>query len=329
MTRRYLGAAGTAALIALGALTAPHPSWAQSSTDTGVLTRTIAPIPGPKRTIAVGKFDAVGSFTATYGNWDIGGGLAAMLASALHETGQFIVVERANLQQVLAEQELKAGGLTQGDAVALGQNTPAQLFAYAAVTAFGAQDSGQGFSLGASGLGGLFGGGSLQETSGDVTFNYRIVDASTSQILETHSITESIESTSFNISGGYKGISLGTNQFYQTPLGEASRRGITRMVELMAARARNTPWQARVVDAEGGDIYISAGANSGLKRGDRFSIERVVKTFTDPSTGQVIGVRQKQLGTVTLTGVEPLLSYGKFAGASAEPPQRGDLVLMK
>ena len=69
-------------------------------------------ISGPKRTISVGKFDAIGAFTAKYGNWDIGGGLSAMMTTALIESGQFIVVERANLQQVLSEQELKASRLT-------------------------------------------------------------------------------------------------------------------------------------------------------------------------------------------------------------------------
>jgi hypothetical protein len=32
---------------------------------------------GPKKRIAVAKFDTIGSFSAEYGRWDIGGGLAA------------------------------------------------------------------------------------------------------------------------------------------------------------------------------------------------------------------------------------------------------------
>ena len=65
-------------------------------------------IPGPKRTIAVGKFDAIGAFTQKYGDWDIGGGLAAMLTSALVKSDRFVVIERAELSQILSEQELNA-----------------------------------------------------------------------------------------------------------------------------------------------------------------------------------------------------------------------------
>ena len=71
-----------------------------------VLTGAVPEVTGPKRTVAVGKFDSIGAFNNKYGNWDIGGGLAAMMTTALVESGRFIVVERAQLQQVLAEQEM-------------------------------------------------------------------------------------------------------------------------------------------------------------------------------------------------------------------------------
>ena len=65
-----------------------------------VLTGPTPAVKGPKRTVAVGKFAATGAFTEKYGQWDIGGGLAAMLVTALLETDQFIVVERANINQI-------------------------------------------------------------------------------------------------------------------------------------------------------------------------------------------------------------------------------------
>ena len=48
-----------------------------------ILVEGIREVPGPKRTVAVGRVDAIGAFTAKYGNWDIGGGLGAMLATAV------------------------------------------------------------------------------------------------------------------------------------------------------------------------------------------------------------------------------------------------------
>ena len=80
--------------------------------ETRILTKEVRTIPGPKRTIAVMRFGSAGAFDQVYGNWDVGAGMEAMLTTALIETGQFIVVERANLTDVLSEQELAASGIT-------------------------------------------------------------------------------------------------------------------------------------------------------------------------------------------------------------------------
>ncbi len=43
----------------------------------------------------VGKFDTTGAFTQNYEEWDVRGGLAAMLTIALMESKQLIVLGRA------------------------------------------------------------------------------------------------------------------------------------------------------------------------------------------------------------------------------------------
>ena len=42
-----------------------------------------SPPSDPKKRVAVAKFDATGAFVAQYGAWDIGGGQAAQLITAL------------------------------------------------------------------------------------------------------------------------------------------------------------------------------------------------------------------------------------------------------
>ena len=70
-------------------------------------TSALAQVPtGPRKRISVAKFDAAGAFVTVYGSWDIGGGLAAQLTTALVNSGRFTVVERPDLQVVLREQEL-------------------------------------------------------------------------------------------------------------------------------------------------------------------------------------------------------------------------------
>lgn len=299
----------------------------------GLLTEPVPDISGPKRYVAVGKFDAIGAFTSEYGGWDIGGGLAAMLTTALVESERFIVIERANLSQVLTEQELKGSKMTnQKTGPALGKLTGVQFLIYGVVTEFGAEDKGGGFSIGGTGggFGNLFSGAlSRQSASGSVAIDIRIVDTTTGRIIDSYSAKERIKSSGWDVSGGYQAISLGTNQFNQTPLGEASRRAITKVVQFIARKAQKTAWTGRVVDIGGDEmIYINAGFNSGIKVGNNFIIERITKALTDPETGEVLSNRKKVVGYLQVTAVEEKLAYGPYSSEGMESPKRGDLVVM-
>jgi curli biogenesis system outer membrane secretion channel CsgG len=325
-------------------MAAPRAASAQANSDDGVITEmpaapgvltgAVPNVKGPKRVVAVARFDAVGSFTAVYGNWDVGGGLEAMLITALMESNRFIVVERAQIQPILAEQQMKQSGLvnpTTGPAA--GNITGVHAFIIGSVTSFGQADEGGGVSIGAGGTGGLLGaftgGASQQSQSGKVTIEVRYVNATTSQIMDTVTISEEIESSSWSLNAGYKGLALGTNQFYNTPLGEATRSCITRAVQQLATELSNVPWSGLVVDYDGTELYINAGTSSGMKSGDKLVIERIAKTLTDPSTGEVLKIQKQKIGLLTLKSVEDRISSGAFQALDLTKPQRGDLVSLE
>jgi curli biogenesis system outer membrane secretion channel CsgG len=72
-----------------------------------------------------------------------------MLTSALVNSDRFVVVERAELKEILSEQELKAGGLVNKETgPKLGKLAGVQLLIYGAVTEFGTQDKGGGINFG-------------------------------------------------------------------------------------------------------------------------------------------------------------------------------------
>ena len=244
--------------------TAPPPA-PRTGAAPGVLTSPIAEVRGPKRVVAVAKFDAVGSFTAINGAWEIGGGLSSMLATALVESGRFIVVERANLQSILNEKQLTGAGLTTpGSGAGVGGITGVNFILVGSVVSFGTANSGGGLSIG-FGTGNIFGGASRQTIDGEVTIQVRVIDATTTQVVETHTVKEEIDASSWSLMGGYKFIALGTNQFYKTPLGEASRRAITRIVQMLAIDANRVPWSGLVVEYDGWTLYVNAGSEAGLK----------------------------------------------------------------
>jgi len=300
-------------------------------------TQQVAPAPGatppppiakgPKRTVSVGKFTSTGAFNSKYGSWDLGGGLQAMLTKALIDSQQFVVVERANIQDVLSEQQLKAGGLTQqGTGPQFRQIIGAQFMAYGTVTEFGHRDEGGGINLGIAR--GIFNSGlATQSTRGTMAFDLRVVDTTSGQIVSTHTVRKEVESSGFDASIGYKGVSFGGNQFHNTPLGQASRQAINEAVRYIVRDLAIATWKGRIVEVDGKEIYINAGRNAGVRVGDNFSIERVSKQFTDPTTGEILGTRKKVLGNIRITGVEPKMASGTYTANSAMSPKRGDLVV--
>ncbi|MGZ3256791.1 MAG: CsgG/HfaB family protein [Croceibacterium sp.] len=289
-----------------------------------------ATLAGPKRSVVVDKFESTGQFNAAYGDWDVGGGLAAMLATALQQSGQFVVLERANMQRIIFEQELKSNNIANPETgPALGQVSGAQFLVIGAVTEFGLQDKGGGFSLG---IGGSKGGNPLnallgtKHAEGAVAMDLRIVDTSTTQVVQTVKVKEPISTTSMNVSTDYRQMTLGGDQFNNTPLGEASRKAIEKAVGEIIATAAREPWHALLVDFDGKEAVINAGRNAGVKAGDRFTVERIAKRLTDPATGEVLSVRRLTLGTLEVKSVEDKVSFAAYTPSDPNQPARGDLV---
>lgn len=284
---------------------------------------------GPKRSIVVDKFDALSTFSAAYGTWDVGGGLSAMLTTALGESGRFVILERANLDRVIGEQQIKTANAAEPAAgPQLGRVTAAQFIVIGSVTEFGAENKGSTVNIGISGAGGLGGLLGLKKTEGAVALDLRVVDTTTSQVVQTLKVKEPISGTSVSAGTNYRAMSLGEDSFNNTPLGEATRHAIEKAVAEIVAVAAREPWQALVVEVDGRNVAINAGRSSGLKKGDRFQVEHIVGKLTDPATGEVLSVRRKKLGTVEVKSVEERIAFGVFDRADPQKPVRGDLVVM-
>ncbi len=157
--------------------------------------------------------------------------------------------------------------------------------------------------------------------------DFRIVDTTTGRILETHTVREELESSGFGVSLGFDNVALGSSQFYQTPLGQAVRRGITKAVQRFAVRANETAWAGREVEFDKREIFINAGRVSGISAGDAFVVERIVKKLTDPTTNEVLMIKKKPLGMVKIKRVMPKISIGEFSPMDVVKPKRGDLVV--
>ena len=296
----------------------------------------LPPIPGPKRTIVVGRIDAISGLSGPYSAAAAGPGVAAMLNTALERSGRFIVTERSDLTQVLTEQQLAANRLAQGSAAPQpGSIIPAQYLVVGSVTELSTGDSGSGIGVGAVGGNGVLGGLSLSQQEGAVAIDLRLVNTRTAEVEDAFSVRRRLSAAGVGITGGYRGIVLGGNEFWSTPLGGAMREALDEAVARIAADAARGGWTALVADVSGRTVTINAGADAGVVAGDRMAVERPGRTLTDPATNRVLAVEMQRLGTLVLTKVEPNYAIAAFTPASPasptskEEPRRGDIVKLE
>ena len=292
------------------------------------LTKKIKKIDGPKRVVAVGDFTATGSYAGEYGSWDIGSGLSAMLTSALVESGQFVVVDRSKINDVLTEQKLAVKNLTtETTGAQVGKLTGAQFYVYGVVTQFDTNAKSSGFGGAVSKVPGLSS-FATKKTEGTIAIDLSLVDTTSGEIADSFSVEKTVKGTGFDISVGYEGIALGGDQFVKTPLGEATREAITEAVAHIAEKAADSDWMGKVVMYEAGMLYINAGSNSGIETGDKFLVRKIDRVITDPDTEKILMVRWIDLGEVLIDQAEPDIAFGEYFPLGSLGPERGDFVVL-
>ena len=187
-----------------------------------------------KKTIAVSKFDAVGSFVGQHGGWDVGGGLAAMLTTALARTNRFIVVERPDLDVILREKQMALSGVTHGVG---GQSLiGAQTIVRGSVTTFEQGNGGGGLNLGLS-LPGFNGGGAGRTMTGHIAIELRLIDAATGAIIATSRVEKKVRQRSLALQGMVRNVSFGGDHFHNTSVGKATEEAIAEAVDQIVAMA--------------------------------------------------------------------------------------------
>ncbi len=276
---------------------------------------------GPRKTIAVGQFDAVGSFLGEYGGWDVGGGLSAMLASELNRSNRFVVIERATLDPILQEKQLALTNVTSG--VDKGQLLGAQIIVQASVTEFDRQSKGGGLNVGLN-VGGFLGGLGGRSERGSLALDIRLIDANSGTIISTHTVRKRIKSSSLALRGNVRGVSLGADGFSNSPLGKVMRTVIGEAVQTIVADLHSVSWEGLIADVNGRRITINAGKNADLRVGNKLRAVRTERVITDPLTGEVLGSDLRTIGDLVIERVENRFATGTWV--STEAPRRGDTV---
>jgi len=281
------------------------------------------PFDGLKKTIAVDTFQAAEAVGGTV----TADGMTAMLTEALVKDGRFLVVERPGLGSIQNEQALAHGGATAGDAAASGHLIGASAIVRGAVTKYQAAAGGQNVQLGGLPLGGMLGSQvGLTNQKAVMEISLRVVDTTTGQIVSMTKAEGSASSTnvSANLTNNQSGATMGLGAFKASPIGLAGEQAIAKAVEQINIGMRTVPWSALVVDADGGKVYVNAGADRNVQAGLQLAVFRKGKVFTDPSSGEVLDVELTKIGVIRIDAVREKLSTASLV--SGDAPARGDIL---
>jgi curli biogenesis system outer membrane secretion channel CsgG len=255
---------------------------------------------------------------------DFARGLTEMLTTALTKTERFVVLERAALDKVTAEQDLGASGRVNPEfAPQLGKLTGAQALITGDITRFSYTQS----SVGGSGsfLRGL--GAKVEKLNAQVGIDLRIIDAETGEVLLSQSAdgNASMSNVSATVTRG--GQDFTSSMAENTPLGKATRQALEKIISAVTKTMKSQRWSGRVMDVRGDHIYINAGTRLGLVSAVELDVFRPEPGLTDPETGRRIGTPDKLVGSVVIDAVKEQYSVAKILDGKAF--KRGDVVRLK
>jgi curli biogenesis system outer membrane secretion channel CsgG len=310
--------------------------------------------PGPagndqKKRVAVDAFDysaVMTSVQAIFGTQqNIGKGIQAMLITRMAKDGKVVVVDRAKLQQVMAEQDFnQSNRVKQGAGARVGRISGADAILAGDIIIFGRDDKKKSGAVAAATayckFCGALGAGKKDDKA-VVAITYRLIDAETTEVIATGEARGESKRSGFNVgaaAGAYwRGAGAGTvdmtsSNFADTIIGEATQDCVNKLAAILNDQSTTMKKTVRevetsVLDVGGGTVTIGAGQNDGVNAGDVFEIHRVIKELKDPTTGEVLDRKTEMVGRLTINTVRPKISIGSYTGTP--PAASKDYVAIK
>lgn len=285
-----------------------------------------------------GSFTMTGSDGTTYeSEWSTSGGMVpvngieAIVTDTMQRTGRFRLVERAALGNVLGEQDLASSGRVAGPSgAATGQVLGAEVLMQVVITDY--EDDTSGTSGGGGGLlrrVPLVGGIGIKNSKGRVGLNFRLIDATTSEVLYTKQVESIIKESGFTVgAAGWTGSALlggFFSKYAKTPIGQAVIAGINKGVYDVIKEIGARPAEGSVIKAEGKRVWLNIGEGA-VNTGERLTVMSKGEELIDPETGISLGSTDTALGDVEVIQVAEKFSIAQWL-TLASAPNRGDRVV--
>lgn len=214
-----------------------------------------------------------------------------ILSSKLASSGKFILLERDDLDVLVAES---------GDTM---RKIGADYIILGSITEFGRKTEGQQKIF-----------TSIKTQTVEAGVSIRLVDAYTGLIVYSDEAKGYAETTSKETLGigGYAG-------FDATLSDKAISAALSQLVENIINKCMDQPWRSYILSAEDGTYIISGGQSQGLAAGDTFPVYKKGKKVMNPQTGLEIELPGTKVGEVTIISMygdtpESEISFCSYSG---------------
>ena len=247
--------------------------------------------------------------------------LTEILTTELAKTNRFIVLERKAMSDIAAEHELAASGKANAETAAkTGSIIGAQYLIRCAISEYAYSQTGtsgslkmiKGINLGATVL------------RAQVGIDTRVYDALTTEVVASATSHGTATSSGGDVKLSNAKMDASAAGFVTTPLGKASREALDGAVRFIVAKLGEAKWEAGVIRADGGQIYVNAGEEAGVENGQTFGVYRAAEALIDPASGVNLGTPDKQVAIVRIKSVTPKYSIAELV--SGEAPKRNDIL---
>lgn len=296
----------------------------------------------PRKRVALMDFDFATVQHWWSGNWDIGKGIADMIVTNLVKDGTLSVIERKKLDAILQEQNFSNSDRANPTSAAkIGKVLGVNAIVVGSITQFGLENK----SLNLGGIGARLGGwgaGNVGKKEGkaQVVVDARLVDVNTGEILAVASGKGTSKRSGLLLGGGggggggfgAGGIDMGSSNFQDTVLGEATRAAVDDLTTQLISQSgkiegSTVSIQGMIADATEGVIVINVGKTAGVSVGSRLAVERASREIKDPATGKVIRKVTTPVGEIEVTEVDETSAVAKVISGSGF--KVGDVVKSK
>lgn len=237
--------------------------------------------------------------------WGAGKGVADIITTKLLKTGQYEIIERTRLDDILAEQGLNASGiLDSSTAVQAKMIKGVEVLIFGSVTKFNVKDMSVGI--------GRF---RVGKSDAEVEIQLRMVDATTGSIMMAESANAKSTVPSVEVWGRVN-LDFNSSNFEQSCLGKATHKCVDQLVEKITGKLAEravkpaAATEGYVILTKDGSVYIDLGRNA-VAKDQKFTVFKQGESIIHPITKAVIPGDLKKVGVITVVEPQDNLSICK------------------